>query len=384
MSLDLQTSPFSGRTLIEASAGTGKTWTLTFLYARLLLELQLNVSQILVVTYTTAATGELRERIRNRLAELLGVYQGTPSDDSLLNELQQRYPGPEAERRLLLAVHGFDEAAIFTIHGFCQRALQDAAFDAGSDFDNELTQDDRELIDALLADAWRHELANADAAWAAFLALHKVTPLSLRKTLASHLGKPYLRVEPQGAVDSSQRAAASAAWAHAAELWRESGYAWVETLREHGGLSKSSHKVVKLPLWSAELDAYFADPAALFNVPDGLRKLGTAALHKATNKGFSSPQSALADSLDRLTTTLDSALPEGAQRLAALKVRLLAELNVKLPQRKRAQRLLAFDDLLNNLDAALHGPSGEALASNLRSQYPLALIDGFQDTDPGQ
>ncbi|HEX5840988.1 MAG TPA: UvrD-helicase domain-containing protein, partial [Pseudomonas sp.] len=116
-SLNLLQDSFSGRSLIEASAGTGKTWTLTALYARLLLEKQLSVSQILVVTFTTAATAELRERIRKRLAELL-------------------------------AVHGFDEAAIFTIHGFCQRALQDAAFEAGGDFDNELTHDDREIIDA--------------------------------------------------------------------------------------------------------------------------------------------------------------------------------------------------------------------------------------------
>ena len=85
MKLDLLDSPFDGRSLIEASAGTGKTWTLTVLYARLLLERQLSVGQILVVTYTTAATAELRERIRARLADLLAVYEGTPSSDDFLN-----------------------------------------------------------------------------------------------------------------------------------------------------------------------------------------------------------------------------------------------------------------------------------------------------------
>jgi exodeoxyribonuclease V beta subunit len=141
--LDLLTDSFTGRSLIEASAGTGKTWTLTALYARLLLEKQLNVSQILVVTFTTAATAELRERIRKRLAELLAVYEQGPGADDLLNRLHAQYPDAASHRRLLLAVHGFDEAAIFTIHGFCQRALQDAAFEAGGDFDNELTHDDR-------------------------------------------------------------------------------------------------------------------------------------------------------------------------------------------------------------------------------------------------
>lgn len=382
--LNLYDSPFTGRSLIEASAGTGKTWTLTALYARLLLERELSVGQILVVTYTTAATAELRERIRARLAELLALYEGGQSGDDFLNELHRRHPGEAARRRLLLAVHGFDEAAIFTIHGFCQRALQDSAFEAGGDFDAELTQDDREVLDGLLGDAWRHVLAGADPAWARYLAKQKVTPATLRQALRSHLGKPYLRVEPRERVGEAELQAASTAWQVAAELWRAEGYAWVELLREHGGLSQSTHKAAKLPLWSAELDAYFADPAALFEAPDGLAKLGAAALLKATKKNFEAPHSALAEALDVLGAALESALPAGGQKLIALQVELLDRLNVELPQRKAAQRLLAFDDLLNRLHEALHGPAGEDLGARLREQYPLALIDEFQDTDPIQ
>ncbi|WP_394559939.1 UvrD-helicase domain-containing protein [Aquipseudomonas alcaligenes] len=382
--LNLHDSSFAGRSLIEASAGTGKTWTLTALYARLLLEQQLSVGQILVVTYTTAATAELRERIRARLAELLALYEGGASGDDFLNELHRRHPGEAARRRLLLAVHGFDEAAIFTIHGFCQRALQDSAFEAGGDFDAELTQDDREVLDALLGDAWRHVLAEADPAWARFLAKQRVTPATMRQALRSHLGKPYLRIEPRESVGESELNAASAAWQRAAELWRAEGYAWVEVLREHGGLSQSTHKLAKLPLWSAELDAYFADPAALFEAPDGLAKLGAAALLKATKKGFDAPQSGVAEALDALGEALAAAVPAGQQKLIALQVELLDRLNVELPKRKAAQRLLAFDDLLNNLNQALQSAAGDDLATRLREQYPLALIDEFQDTDPIQ
>ncbi|MBD9426133.1 exodeoxyribonuclease V subunit beta [Pseudomonas sp. PDM15] len=382
--LNLQDSSFAGRSLIEASAGTGKTWTLTALYARLLLEQQLSVGQILVVTYTTAATAELRERIRARLAELLALYEGGESDDDFLIELHRRHPGEAARRRLLLAVHGFDEAAIFTIHGFCQRALQDSAFEAGGDFDAELTQDDREVLDALLGDAWRHVLAEADPAWARFLAKARITPSTLRQALRSHLGKPYLRVEPREAASGVELSAASAAWQRAATLWHDAGYGWIETLRGHGGLSQTTHKVSKLPLWSAELDAYFADPAALFEAPDGLLKLGAAALGKACKKGFDAPQCELADALDVLSEALAAAEPAGRQKLIALQVELLDRLNVELPKRKAAQRLLAFDDLLNRLHEALHGPAGEDLGARLREQYPLALIDEFQDTDPIQ
>ncbi|MEK1908253.1 MAG: UvrD-helicase domain-containing protein, partial [Pseudomonas sp.] len=384
MSLDLQTSSFTGRSLIEASAGTGKTWTLTALYARLLLEQQLSVSQILVVTYTTAATAELRERIRARLAELLAVYEGTPSKDSFLTELHRRHPGEDARRRLLLAVHGFDEAAIFTIHGFCQRALQDSAFEAGGDFDSELTQDDREVLDALLGDAWRHVLAEADPAWARYLAKQKITPAVLRQRLRSHLGKPYLRIEPREQASGDELNAASRAWERAEQLWREQGAAFVEQLRGHDGLSQSTHKAAKFALWATGLDAYFADPAALFELPDGLAKFGAAALHKATKKGFDAPQGAIAEAFDGLSEALGAAVPAGRQKLIALQVQLLDQLNAELPARKAAQRLLAFDDLLNRLNEALHGPAGFELAATLRTQYPLALIDEFQDTDPVQ
>jgi exodeoxyribonuclease V beta subunit len=384
MSLDLQSSPFDGHSLIEASAGTGKTWTLTALYVRLLLEQQLGVGQILVVTYTTAATAELRERIRARLADLLALYDGVPSQDSFLTELHQRHPGDDAKRRLLLAVHGFDEAAIFTIHGFCQRALQDAAFEAGGDFDNELTQDDREILDGLLADAWRHELAGADQAWACFLARSQLSPRVLRETLRQHLGKPYLRIEPRTPPVSSDLQALQAAWENARQSWQSAGYGLIESLQEHGGISQSTHKLIKLPQWSADLDAYFADPALLLQAPEGLGKLGTAALLKATNKGHTPPRSALTDTLDALSAALALAEPAGEQRLVALQVRLLDLLNTELPKRKAAQRLLAFDDLLNQLDQALQGPAGADLAATLREQYPLALIDEFQDTDPVQ
>ena len=384
MKFDLLTDPFTGHTLIEASAGTGKTWTLTALYARLLLERQLSVGQILVVTYTKAATAELRERIRNRLAELLAVYQGQPTDDALLTALHQRFPGEDAKRRLLLAVHGFDEAAIFTIHGFCQRALQDAAFEAGGDFDSELTQDDREVLDALLADAWRHELADADPAWARFLARAKITPAWLRNALRSHLGKPYLRVEPAELPPPADLSALQARWDEAARLWHAAGAGWVSELRAHGGLSQSTHKAGKFDGWQAQLDGYFADPAALFDAPEALAKLGGAAIAKACKKGHDTPVCALAHALDALKEALEAALPEGEARLVALQVRLLRQLDRELPARKAAQRLLAFDDLLNCLDQALAGEGGAALAATLRAQYPLALIDEFQDTDPIQ
>ncbi len=382
-SLNLLHDSFTGRSLIEASAGTGKTWTLTALYARLLLEKQLSVSQILVVTFTTAATAELRERIRKRLAELLAVYEQGPGSDDLLNRLHAQYPDAASHRRLLLAVHGFDEAAIFTIHGFCQRALQDAAFEAGDDFDNELTHDDREIIDALLADLWRHELASAEPEWAAFLVQQKITPQVLRQRLRNHLGKPYLRIEPQPGT-RSEMSALRAAWQQAQRLWRSESAGWLAQLKAFDGFKSNMCNAVKLGVWQAELDGYFSDAAALFSKIEAHRRLAREGLNKASKKGCEAPANPLAAALQELCDALDAAQPEAEQRLIDLQVRLIHQLNEQLPARKAAQRLLAFDDLLNKLQQALQSEGCEHLASTLRTQYPVALIDEFQDTDPVQ
>ena len=122
-----------GTSLIEASAGTGKTFTIAGLFLRLILEKDLSVRQILVVTYTVAATEELRQRIRQTLAKALLAFRQDASEDPFLRALLKKHAGRREDlaARLDRALYGFDEAPIFTIHGFCQRVLKDRAFETG-------------------------------------------------------------------------------------------------------------------------------------------------------------------------------------------------------------------------------------------------------------
>ena len=130
---DLLNSPLEGSNLIEAGAGTGKTYTLTGLFLRLILERRLPVNEILVVTFTVAATEELRDRIRRKIREALEACSAGTSPDSFLQGLLHKVPDREEAAALLrAALLDFDEAAIFTIHGFCQRTLHESAFESGS------------------------------------------------------------------------------------------------------------------------------------------------------------------------------------------------------------------------------------------------------------
>ena len=115
-----ETALARGTSLIEASAGTGKTYAITALFVRLILEEGLSVRDILVVTYTDAATEELRDRIRQTLADALQAFESGSSDVPFLRDLVKRHSGEarEMKARLQTALCGFDEAPIFTIHGF--------------------------------------------------------------------------------------------------------------------------------------------------------------------------------------------------------------------------------------------------------------------------
>jgi len=174
---DLLNSPLQGTNLIEASAGTGKTYAITGLFLRLILEKALFVDQILVVTYTVAATEELRDRIRRKLREAIAAFSSGQSGDQFLEDLVRKVRGrQDAVARLQVALHDFDEAPIFTIHGFCQRTLHERAFESGSLFDTELITDPESLPEEIASDFWRRHFYPAPPELVSYAQKKKYSP----------------------------------------------------------------------------------------------------------------------------------------------------------------------------------------------------------------
>ncbi|MDP4176555.1 MAG: UvrD-helicase domain-containing protein, partial [Bacteroidota bacterium] len=121
---DLTGHNLTGINLIEASAGTGKTYTITGLFLRLLLEKELSVRDILVVTFTEAATEELKDRIRKGISGLLDALKYDEVKDNFQQDYIPRIKDRTHAIKLLKeALINFDEANIFTIHSFCRRML---------------------------------------------------------------------------------------------------------------------------------------------------------------------------------------------------------------------------------------------------------------------
>jgi exodeoxyribonuclease V beta subunit len=391
--------------LIEASAGTGKTWNICGLYLRLLLERRLSVQQILVVTFTKAATAELRERIRARLAEALLALRapGTPVAGGdrfvpdLLQRLRDQPDGDDAERmgRLDAALQTFDEASIFTIHGFCQRALADTPFAAQMPLVQTLLADDGDLLLQAVHDVWRQRVAGAgaDPALVAYLLARGDTPERWARLLKRQMAKPLSLARWPDDIDRTGETPAQAgelspAFEAARSIWAGQREAVLQALRAglprlHGATYKAEALQTAAQGWDSLL-ASPLPPAPGTPLPDKLALLASGTLQQRAKKDQQPPGHAFCDAAQAL---LD-ALARAERQLQLARLRLLRELLAdgaqRLRQTKRAQRVVAFDDMLFNLHERLSGGAAPGLAAALRARFPAALIDEFQDTDPLQ
>lgn len=405
---DLLSVPLDRLQMVEASAGTGKTWTLCGLYLRLLLEKGLEVPQILVVTFTNAASAELRDRIRARLVEARDHLRRPPSpqDDPVIRDLLHlalhRSSCEEVVQRLDLALATFDEAAIFTIHGFCRKALADTPFSAHVPAALELVHDDSAWCLQVAADHWRSHLGpgcSPPPALVAELARRRDSPETLARELRRHQALRMSQVRWPAdleAGDSCDPKDLQVAHDHARHLWQVDREAILQGLHqalERGALRRNIYKAQGLEDAAAQWDLLLAQADASQALASidlsekserlpllGLNKLQasktqagelpTHAFHLAAQQLLALHQSLRADQVRHRLRFLRDFLQQGLPALASL---------------KQSQHIAAFDDLLSNLHTRLHHRvTGPALQAALRQRFPAALIDEFQDTDPLQ
>ncbi len=381
-------SPFevelSGMRLIEAGAGTGKTWTLAALMLRLLLEAKLEVGRILVVTFTRAASGELRGRIRTRLVEALAAFESGTAEEPYLRALLERQDAVEARVRLRLAIESFDEAAIFTINGFCQRALGETALAAGQAFERELLADQGELLAAVARDAWRRELATASPRWAQWLIDHVQGPVGLAGCVESHLGRIDACVDAPEETDwRASEHAFDAAVARVRRLW-SAGTAEIQAWLAGANLKRNIYPAAKIDAALATTAHWLHGSAQNLPVPDGMVLLGREKILQGRSKTSPEPEHPLFAAVDDLLSAaawLASAFEQATRRWMR---DFLLSARTELANRKRRGGLQTYDDQLIDLAQALDGPMGAKLVADLRARYRVALVDEFQDTNPLQ
>ena len=377
-----------GTTLIEASAGTGKTYALTTLVARLLVEEPsagereggprkglaprkkepLEIGALLVVTFTNAATDELRDKIRHTLRAAVRMAAGDAGrQDAQARELLAHWDALGIDRqdvvgRLEVAIADLDRANVLTIHGFCQRVLTDFAFDCGLSFGFEVTGDGFDVVRAVVRDHSRRVLYPAPSVRVRFAMERKFLPEELADWVAGKVAKRDLEIRGAERLD----AAAKTALDDREEAWR------LALEDAHAALGEAGQ---------GDADAELEAVAWVLDQAEGVL---------AARRGGDLGVLELADTLDARHTTLHECLKRLDHAGSALRKayedwlprarrEVLEEAREAIDRRVREDRLLGYDDLLTVVQRAVE--ASPELAARLRERFPCALIDEYQDTD---
>jgi len=383
-----------GINLIEASAGTGKTFSIAMLVLRAVVELGLKIDEIQVVTYTSAATDELRERIRARLLEArrqlsadCGEQQARPGDrdDQLGSWLAAAGPGSRIRQRLDLALLDIDRAPIQTIHAFCQTVLQEQALESGQLFELEVTADVAPIRDRLVEDFWRTRLYPLAPRYARLVCSSFGGPAQLYRSIAGAENPlcdvlPASLSVPAACSELDESLAALRTW------WSTGGRelrTWLAEARQEGYLLAAA--AGNLPRLADDLGDTLAQDLA--PAAEAVAWLTQAFLLGSLNgRRLRSPEQKIQflAALPLPGAVADAYLAAAAGLLCALRVECARFLRSGLSEGVRRQGLIGFDDLITGLAEAVSGPSGAPLCRQVGARYRMALIDEFQDTDSAQ
>lgn len=401
---DLIKTPLTGKNLIEASAGTGKTYAVAGLFVRLVVEEKIPLEKILVVTFTKAATEELKDRIRTRLVESRAAFLTGFTDDHFLKAmLKKQKHHLQAAVLIENALLEFDRAAIFTIHGFCQRILRENAFETGILFDTELIVDQSNIIQEIADDFWRKHYYKKPVEFLC-LALKKISGPEYYAALFNKTKNPEARIIPEilepplpDIVFFKKK------FKLLKNSWLSARLRIIDLLKEqalnariYGNMKPSplafgiTNREAKVAELAREMDKYTAENSIGIPVFKGFEKFTTSKIEKSTKKNLNPPTDDFFDICDELFTYVGTIEKNIEKYLLYLKTEFFKYAKIELLKRKQKSNISFFDDLLINVKNALEpdklqqAGQRNLLLQALRSQYSAALLDEFQDTDPIQ
>ena len=387
---DARSVALEGSNLIEAAAGTGKTYSIESLFVRLIVEQHVPVEQILTVTFTQAATAELRQRIYQRLVKTgrslsAGTWRGGPGEP----------PPEQAAVRVRRALMDFDQAAIYTIHGFCQRILHEYAFETGSPFDAELVPDQSRILRDIAQDFWRLHVCPAPVEFIAYAWEELKGPSRFMELLAK-IKSPDVAITPAltaGGLDHLERY--RDAFGRLQIDWPQARAEAVDILkaaaldgRNYGSLESAgpasalTRRDLIITALAESMDAFLSAPVAVFPPFKGFIHLSSEFLAAKTRPRQAVPRHAVFDLCQRVLAEAVALEGEMGRHLSHLKVRLIEFARSELERRKLERNVQSFDDLLLRVArAAAATPAAGGLIESVRRKYRAVLVDEFQDTD---
>jgi len=413
--------PLNQVNLIEASAGTGKTYTIGSIYLRLLLQAgenhfsrPLNVEEILVVTFTEMATEDLKRKIRERLTAAISVFSEyyekqdkaifTGEYQFLAELLPYLEDIPTALRRLKLAEQNLDLASIYTIHGFCRRMLMQHAFNSGVHFNLKLLKDQSDLLKQFANEFWREHFYSQPFEIANFISKELGSPDDVLSILESDLNKDVsVTTDNQQSLSLSIDEFLQKNVGERLKAVEALKVFWLKNVDEISSiimeeitkdypkdqlksLSRSSYQKERLKTWIEQINEWANNPLDYeinktlrdYFLQSSIEQKYEKQTEKTKNKKAAIPF--YAPIFAELEELVEKHQPSDLLKKIIL-YHYRQGIQKKLLEYKANHPEKSFDDLLRLLKEALHGEGGEQLAELIRFQYPFAMIDEFQDTD---
>jgi exodeoxyribonuclease V beta subunit len=385
-----------GIQLLEASAGTGKTFCIAQQVLALVAEEGIAIERIVVVTFTKAATAELRTRVRDRLRDALAGIRARQSssafkapDDVLRSWLHGLTNDlTAAELALQQALINFDQAGISTLHGFCHWALQRYSFLSGTRFDLQLTAPSTDLRAQIVDDFWTRQVVGASQPYRNVLKQEGITRASLRELAKLSEDGDLKIVGPPVPGELPDFTLWMAARNHARQQWEPAAIEALlcrEGMRKRSSRGSGSFPPKRTQKDIAEVQAHLQHGHPGTELPAGVEHFSQAYVASATEPGNTPPTHPGFEALAEYAALHTVIQAQVLQHIRGIRRELVNRVRSELPERLCAARLQTYDDLLRELrDALTDSDAGAALAQAIRCDLDVALIDEFQDTDPVQ
>lgn len=380
---DLVLAPLEGSRIIEASAGTGKTFTISRIFLRLLLEKELPVSSILVVTFSEAAATELKERIQKVLYETREYIQNDHYDDPLIEKLVKKFSRDKAEFLINSAIQNFYTVSIFTIHGFCYKILKEFALELSIAEKDELITDQKSHVLEIIHDFWRISFETCSEFFAQFVISSNISPerwVDISKTC--HF-KSVDKIVPeiQAVPKSDAEKEYCRIWQLIIEqisLHRDE----IKSIFNENSLHKNIYRTNKINAIHGYLDNLKESTPPPYPLPEVLTFCSSSKIKSATKKGENFKTHYFTDLVDELLLSEKELSSQFEKRLNFFESQLINEfLPSELQKRKRNQNVLYFDDLLEIVYRAVSHSESKHLIDSVTKLYRAVCIDEFQDTD---
>ena len=368
--------PLEGSNLIEASAGTGKTYSIAILVLRLILEKKMSIKEILMVTFTKAAVAELEERIRLFIRSAYRNSQGENIKDKIISDLVQNSVDTIGANKTTDLLRGaiiyLDETSVMTIHSFCQQTLTSFAFETNQLFGADLLQDTSSILLEQVQKFWRKYITTIHPDLLALLIENKLSQESITDVVKNHLaGKRFFKYDRQKEFTFCE--------ADHLKFLEERDVIKEESEKLRAALIQSIKEDSKELKMKSGKNRYAKNGALqLIDEPEeflsfilGRRKSGYI---NELYENILQKCDECEDAEDKIKGVLTNCLNQ-------IYCVAINEIENGVKKYKLSSNQMSFDDLIENLHTAIAKKDNPALVAALQQQYKAVFIDEFQDTD---